>query len=427
LKHRPREWRATAAIYATTIVLMLLFTLFLTEDRPSHNSAYSEDWDDISVFRGAVEASGYETECIMSNINLIGRVEDPGRTLLIAAGVELAYTGQEADNIVDFVDRGGRLLVMDDFSNGNSLGKFFGVEFTGLTMWQRDYQRNASFAVVSLTLDGTNYNVTLDAPTTLSTVRAKATGVTFQSRSLIFSSRESWEDTNRNHIVDADDHRGPFLLGQEVSSTNEKNGRAIFISDPDFMLNGMWNLSDNAGFSMALVRFLLPGGGTIIFDESRHLHETHLERGFQTFLRFFVSFSVASHFIIRLMVMLIVGNIALFSIYLTPVPHFRTHRFNVIYDRPPPGEPSPVEMRQRLRKIVISRIKNAFHLFVDAESMVAYDINNVRYDLRSREDLMGMIGDRLLVEFLLNPGKHFPERELREIALRIEGWNIERH
>jgi hypothetical protein len=45
----------------------------------------------------------------------------------------------------------------------------------------------------------------------------------------------------------------------------------IFLSDPSIFINDMWNKEDNADFAMALVRNLLPGGGKVIFEESRHV------------------------------------------------------------------------------------------------------------------------------------------------------------
>ena len=51
-------------------------------------SAYGDDWDDMSAFRQDIKDMGIETKSLVSSPLLLADIEDPANTTFIIAGVE---------------------------------------------------------------------------------------------------------------------------------------------------------------------------------------------------------------------------------------------------------------------------------------------------------------------------------------------------
>ena len=103
-------------------------------------SAYGDDWDDMSAFRQDIKDMGIETKSLVSSPLLLADIEDPANTTFIVAGVERdtlslpqfssdgfltfasedGYTPAEVEAIKEFVFAGGDVLVMDDFGYSSS-------------------------------------------------------------------------------------------------------------------------------------------------------------------------------------------------------------------------------------------------------------------------------------------------------------------
>ena len=128
------EWLRRHRLRAATFIVICVISSagildFLTGVHQL--SAYSDDWRDVSAFRGTLESSGYKTSSIVSTpliLNSSEGVPPEGRVLVIL-GMERPYLTDELNTIVDFVTGGGCLLLADDFGYGNNLATKFGTAF----------------------------------------------------------------------------------------------------------------------------------------------------------------------------------------------------------------------------------------------------------------------------------------------------------
>ena len=122
-------------------------------------SAYGDDWNDMSAFRQDVKDMGIDTKSLVSSPLLLADIEDPANTTFIIAGVERdtlslpqfssdgfltfaaedGYTPAEVDAIKEFVFAGGDVLVMDDFGYSSSIAEAFGVRFKGVQLYDTVY------------------------------------------------------------------------------------------------------------------------------------------------------------------------------------------------------------------------------------------------------------------------------------------------
>ena len=144
---RNRNFRRIGLQFAFWAVLgLLLLTIlqnFVNISQTSQLSAYGDDWNDMSAFREDINSMGIETKSLVSSPLLLADIEDPRNTTYIVAGVERdtlsfpqfdedgfitiatedGYSPSEIDAIVEFVDSGGTVIVLEDFGYAGSIGE----------------------------------------------------------------------------------------------------------------------------------------------------------------------------------------------------------------------------------------------------------------------------------------------------------------
>jgi len=275
-----RDVIGAVLVGVSVVLLYLLYPSILADfsDRDRSLSAYSNDWDDLSEFRTALEDRGYTTHGIIATPGILREVREPERTLLVIVGVETPYSYDDIRSIVDFVDKGGSLILADDYGYGDDLSNEFGITFHRYRMWDPSYVTNTSLLNIDLALPDINgtsrtYEVLFNDPTAIESNQ--------QGTTLGFTSNESFLDVNGNGAIDVQDQPGPF----EVVTLK---GRMVFIGDPSIFINEMWTQLDNDIFLLALVDFLLPTGGTVLFDESIHAAVDFSEGFYRTITSTFV-------------------------------------------------------------------------------------------------------------------------------------------
>ena len=73
-------------------VLLILFSTVVTNivniGNQDGQSAYGDDWNDMSAFRQDINDMGIETKSLVSSPLLLADIEDPANTTFIIAGVE---------------------------------------------------------------------------------------------------------------------------------------------------------------------------------------------------------------------------------------------------------------------------------------------------------------------------------------------------
>ena len=189
-KSRINKRRLFLQIAFWFVLVMLLSTVISQVINIGNNdgqSAYGNDWDDMSAFRQDVKEMGIETKSLVSSPLLLADIEDPANTTFIIAGVERdtlslpqfssdgfltfasedGYTPAEVDAIKEFVFAGGDVLVMDDFGYSSSIAEAFGVRFKGVQLYDTVYVTELDYNFVWMCvqespcgMDGTSLDTT---------------------------------------------------------------------------------------------------------------------------------------------------------------------------------------------------------------------------------------------------------------------------
>ncbi|MEW5759380.1 MAG: DUF4350 domain-containing protein [Candidatus Thermoplasmatota archaeon] len=255
------------------LVIFLVFSLILSganikktiENEPKL-SAYSDKWNGLSKFRNLILTNGYETSAIISSPVILNKIEknELSDEAIVVIGVEKGYRNEERDAIIDFVSKGGSLLIADDFGHGNTIANYFGINFAGKKLRDVNYDKNPIFVKINVKYKGKDYQILLNDPSAIDK------GGNYEI--IANASKYAWLDENKDDIRDIDEK----MLSYSVVvfyHPYKSSGRLIFVSDPGLFINNMLNRYDNENFALALVKLLLPNGGKIIFDESRHKAE----------------------------------------------------------------------------------------------------------------------------------------------------------
>lgn len=141
------------------ILLLTILQNFINISQSNQLSAYDDDWDDMSAFREDINDMGIETRSLVSSPLLLADIEDPRNTTFIVAGVERdtlsfpqfdedgfitiatedGYSPSEVDAIVEFVDNGGTVIVLEDFGYAGSIGEAYGVRYSGYQLYDTNY------------------------------------------------------------------------------------------------------------------------------------------------------------------------------------------------------------------------------------------------------------------------------------------------
>ena len=390
-------------------------------NRKSQLSIYSDDWNGLSSYRKELEELDYEISTVISNPLILNEVEHPEYSLYVCIGAEKGYDDLESEAVINFVNRGGNVIIADDFGDGNSLAKRLGVEYTGHRIWSRDYEYNLSFIKIEQEFDGEEYNFIMNEPTTL-----QKTGKThnlFRTPNVLFTtSLESYEDTNDNGKIDSigdQDIYGELTVGMEVESKGQA-GSFIFLSDSSFCINDMWEMDMNSELSVALVEYLIGSAGVVIFDESRHIQESPLANSIYNLENVYIYLLLETDQVLGAIIALAFLNLFGLSYALTKHPLRFRHKFDLTYWQSY-VEQAPDRLSD-VRNILIKRLKANYNLyFPDGSQVNAYEPSTkMQYNLTVKSDLQALIDDPELVDFLLHPGKYNMADKLNTIVLQID-------
>ncbi|MDP6864022.1 MAG: hypothetical protein QGG96_01245 [Candidatus Poseidoniaceae archaeon] len=157
--NRKRVALQAAFWFVLVILLSTVISNVINVGNTTGQSAYGDDWNDMSAFKKDINDMGVETKSLVSSPLLLADIEDPSNTTFIVAGVERdtislpqfssegfltfasedGYTPSEVDAIREFVIAGGDVLVMDDFGYSSSIAEAFGVRFKGVQLYDTVY------------------------------------------------------------------------------------------------------------------------------------------------------------------------------------------------------------------------------------------------------------------------------------------------
>ena len=195
---------------------------------------------------------------------------DSGSTLFII-GPERHYTSDDAKAAEDYLSRGGKMVVMDDFGSANTLLVRLGLDasFTGELLVDPLFKdKNHLLPRIRTEGSGGVITIELNYPTTISNTEE---AIIHASSSRFSYLAENPEDDGTNKPSE------PYPV---IVSTSFGAGEVVLVSDSSVFINGMIERADNKLLLEELV------SGAVFVDES-HLEPTRLTEFNQLFTWFY--------------------------------------------------------------------------------------------------------------------------------------------
>ena len=204
----------------------------------------STEWNGCSQFAKVLAERG-NLVWIMYPYNTLDLDE---KGVLIVVGPDVDFSSLEIDAVSNFLNRGGTLLLADDFGTANTLIAGLGIDgkFYDRPLGDIFYCKRADFPVVARIEDQKlSYGVeklVLNVPSVITGSEGEA-----------FSSKVS--------VVGGKRRSYPIM-----AETRYGEGRVILLSDPDIVINDM--MAENRNFVENLVAYL--GSDLFYFDDAHH-------------------------------------------------------------------------------------------------------------------------------------------------------------
>jgi hypothetical protein len=401
-------------------------------------------WEQISKVEELVAGqSNTEVLTIVGSPSILNGVKDPSKELYIAVGVEQKYRTAEITAIQDFVKKGGKVIVADDKGYADDISNKFGVTFYGGTMWDQNFLVTSQFPMVPATLYLNKYWLVLSKPTGLANQSYEdANKGEFLYTMIANGSEKSYVDRNGNEKIDPSDAHDNIPVALEVrynpkysgNSGVAAGGKIIFISDTSIFTNDMLISIDqiksmgfnsalannknvdlsqarggsNRQFVTALVSYMLPSGGKVIFDESRHPQTKYTAAVYGTMTTLtIVTSNPLEAGLLSLGIILILAVIVLRA----RDKESWIHRFDIssVHRRAVLPDTRAVQV-DHLRKALLQKLRMLNSL--SAEELGAL----------TPAQKANLIKDHDLNELLLNEQKVYTPEEIRSAALKLRAW-----
>jgi len=415
-KEERHRRRVSIVLIITVVLLIVLVGMLIYESKTSSPqlSAYSDDWNDISDFKGELEnyeGNYFTTKTMISSPALLDDIADPTDMAYVAIGIEKMYLDNEAKAIRDFVDRGGKVLIADDFGYANSVSKDFGIEFLDGRLWDESFVKNPKFVVITINDAPFDFTgaIMFNEPSALKI----ASGT-----SLAKSSPHSWLDVNHNDrrdIIKDEEGNIEHMEGfQEydimAESTRSEVGRALFISDSSLFINDMLGRKDNKDFAMSIMDYLLPNGGEIIIDEGRHEDQNVLTNIQQEAFHIIVVSTTNNNFKLLTGVIVFLGMVIIL-VALSDPPEL-VHRQRIFKPNLDELMVNRLTARdsERVRKILVEKIRLTR----------GYSIEE--FKALSLSDLEDIIDDDELMDFIAEKNRRYTPEQLKAMLSAAKEW-----
>jgi hypothetical protein len=218
---------------AAVLILLVLIGRFYISDADFNLD--NPSWNGFSQLSGMSSRPLYD----IGSLDSLGA----GDTLLIASPA-LNYSSAEAGTVSAFMQRGGRVVVMDDFGSVNSLLNGMGSPITINPIPVCDYENyhiNHSFPIIK------SFNPAAETANVSQLIlnHPASVNVSGSAYSLASTSSRGWLDYNDNSRLDGREVMGTYDV---AALAPYGSGQLIVVSDPDLCINGMLDLGDNRVF-----------------------------------------------------------------------------------------------------------------------------------------------------------------------------------
>jgi hypothetical protein len=409
----------------------------------SQLSIYSDHWNDLSKFRKEVYDHGYNISHISSTPMYLQNIEEPSNTVFIVVGLERKYSTQEVDVILKYLNRGGNVILADDFGYGNSFIKkmdeiwgynnydpygpvSIGYEFSKDKIIDVQYYKDPNYISVG-TSTVEKFELLLNAPSALvlrDDISTDASKYFQYSEVLAQTSSLSWLDLNSNYSRDLGEQEGPFpiimrfsdYLIKAPSSNDIRSSNLILISDPSIFINEMFDEADNKDFSIYLIDDLLKSGGKVIFDESVHLSENGITDLLNSFYYSMIIF-YSNYGFLAILLLIFFSIVFAFMLKRRPKTKFQKHKDildtkRIYYMQLP--EIGTLDYYW-IRTIFLEKIRTSYDIPYDV--FFGFD----------KEKLTKLIQDDELIDFTFrSPYLKFEKYYLYRIIPQIINWRSDR-
>jgi hypothetical protein len=250
-------------VFIVTVLITFVVSLICVSFFPSVQSfmQYNNMWNGLRHSLNSLNASTVDTS------KGLPQMENNDTLVCISY---LQYQDPELAQLKNFLNNGGKLMVMDDFGCGNDILTYLGVDcrFSGAPLLDPLYcYKNQWFPEItdfSPLVDKDVKEVVLNHATALLNIE--------NSWVIARSSSDSYLDLNGDGSLDPGDPRGPLPV---VAQIPFGAGTLILVSDPSIILNGMLVKDDNLMFIQSLIGSKV-NSGKILMDTS-HLVQDPLE------------------------------------------------------------------------------------------------------------------------------------------------------
>jgi hypothetical protein len=214
----------------------------------------------LSVAAEVWGQSGHRVAAVVSSLRLITAVDEPASTVLVVVAPAGAPTTTEAGALDRFLAEGGSVLLLDPRG--------------GFNPWLVDHGAGVlDVPLLDPTATSRGY-VSLDGQ-----ADPVVTVVSEEPRKLSLEPDAPWAellvapghvhlDLNRNGTVERVEQAGPHTVGALLETPD--GGRVAVIADASAFSDALMQGDANQAFARQVMEQLLPGGGLVIFDETRH-------------------------------------------------------------------------------------------------------------------------------------------------------------
>ena len=246
----------TSRLMSLVVIIVVLVSVASIWFYPSVQAfmASNTEWNGINKFCNDFN--------VQNTDSLTALPDAPQQDVLITIPY-LAYSPDQLMQMEQFVESGGKLILMDDFGFGNSFLEYAGIpaRFDNIPLldplfnYKNEYFPRILTFNSSITVTGIQV-IVFDHGTALSGVS--------QSQALAWSSNMSFLDNNKNGNVDSNDPKGPFVVAADYSLGK---GTVDLVSGPSLIMNAVPGANDNNAF----LTYLINSNGTpdtVLFDRA---------------------------------------------------------------------------------------------------------------------------------------------------------------
>jgi len=224
------------------IILVVFISLVAIWLNPSVQAFMASNtmWNGINKFSKEFKAQ---------NIDSISALPTAPKQAVLIAVPYVQYSPDELTQMKQFVENGGKLIMMDDFGYGNSFLEYAGIpaRFNNNTLldplfnYKNEYFPKILDFAAGISETGIKV-IAFNHGTIISNVS--------QSQALAWSSSMSFLDINQNGNLDQGESTGPFVV---AASYSLGRGTVDLVSDPSLIMNVAAGSNDNQAFIKYLI------------------------------------------------------------------------------------------------------------------------------------------------------------------------------